>query len=86
MKETPDNANADAEMNRALQLAMLQTIRLAHEQSSTCSTLLQRTADALVENNQDLAMSDILEAEPLLYEAHILLNAISIVRRNANPM
>lgn len=73
-------------MDQALQLAMLQTIRIAQKQSSTCATLLQRAADALAENNQDLAMSDILEAEPLLYEAHILLNAISIVRRNANPM
>lgn len=74
-----------ADKNRPTLLsAMTLQINIAHRHVLECAALLERASKAMTKNDQKLAMRDILEAEPLLYEAHILLNAISIARRNSS--
>ena len=81
MQDDPhDNAE---DIRRALLSAMSLQINIAHQQVLECAVLMERASQAMAKNDERRAMRDILEAEPMLYEAHILLNAISIVRRNS---
>lgn len=82
-----DGSDRNSDTNRqALSEAMNLQVHIAQQHVLECAAHLKRASEAMAKSDQELAMKDILEAEPLLYEAHVLLNAISIVNRNGDRM
>lgn len=56
-------------------------IRVARARIETCATLLGNAEAALGSRQEALAVEAVLNAEPLLFEAQTILNAITMLKR-----
>lgn len=65
----------------ALDAALSLGVRVARARIETCATLMGNAEAALGSRQEALAINAILDAEPLLFEAHTILNATTILRR-----
>jgi hypothetical protein len=69
----PDKPSLDA--------AIGLNIKFARSRVDTCAVLMRNAEAAFIAKQEALAIDAVLDAEPLLYEAQHLLNAVTILRR-----
>jgi hypothetical protein len=70
-------------VNARVPHALSLSVRLARQNLMVCATLLNNATKALDDGSEAIAMDQVLDVEPLLFEAQTVLNAASIIRRRA---